>query len=136
VHLQGRLDWIVDILDVGVATANVRYHHAILAPQPGDQLVRGVRIVPLVRDVRRISDLCVLGPVNGSAFMAIVHIAVAAHGRVRRPFIAWYAHATAGPVELLAQCVELPPDRGRDLEIVALVAHDVQEGLIAAELEY
>ena len=33
------------------------------------------------------------------------------------------------------QRVELAPERAGDLEVVALVAHDVEEGLVAAELE-
>jgi len=41
----------------------------------------------------------------------------------------------SGGVEFPAQLVELPPERARDLEVVALVAHDVQERLVAAERE-
>ena len=33
------------------------------------------------------------------------------------------------------QRVQLAPERARDLEVVALVAHHVEEGLVAAELE-
>ena len=40
-----------------------------------------------------------------------------------------------GSVELLGERVELAPERAGDLEVVALVAHDVEEGLVAAELE-
>src|SRR6185295_9873899 len=45
------------------------------------------------------------------------------------------AHEAARLVEGARQRVELAPERAGDLEVVALVAHDVEEGLVAAELE-
>ena len=40
-----------------------------------------------------------------------------------------------GTSNSLRERVELAPERAGDLEVVALVAHDVEEGLVAAELE-
>ena len=72
---------------------------------------------------------------DGLALVAVVHVAVAADRRVGRPLVARDAHEAAGLVELARQRVQLAPERAGDLEVVALVAHDVEEGLVAAELE-
>ena len=72
---------------------------------------------------------------DGLALVAVMHVAVAADRRVGRPLVAGDAHEPARLVELLRQRVELAPERAGDLEVVALVADDVEEGLVAAELE-
>ena len=101
----------------------------------GEQRVRVVRVGRLVGDVDRIRDLRVRGAMDGLALVAVVHVAVAADRRVGRPFVAGDADEAAGLVELRRQRVELAPEGAGDLEVVALVAHDVEEGLVAAELE-
>ena len=44
VHLDRRLHRVVGELDVGIAPADVRHHHAVLALELLEQLVRGVRV--------------------------------------------------------------------------------------------
>ena len=135
VHLDCGLHGVVRVLDVGVAAADVGDHHAVLAREPGEQRVRVVRVRRLVDHVGRVGDLGVRGAVDGLALVAVVHVAVAADGGVGRPLVAGDAHEPAGLVELAGERVELAPERAGDLEVVALVAHDVEEGLVAAELE-
>ena len=89
----------------------------------------------LVDDVGRIGDLGMRGAVDGLALVAVVHVAVAADRRVGRPLVAGNAHEATGLVEFAGERVELAPERAGDLEVVALVAHHVEEGLVAAELE-
>ena len=72
---------------------------------------------------------------DGLAFVAVVHVAIAAHGGVRRPFVARDADELTWPVEVFCQGVEFAPERAGDLEVIALVAHDVEVRLVPAELE-
>ena len=97
--------------------------------------MRRVGVGALVDDVDRIGDLGVRGAVDGLALVPVVHVAVAAHGRVGGPLVARDADEAARPVEFARERVELAPERTRDLEVVALMPHDVEEGLVAAELE-
>ena len=135
VHLHGRFHRVVRELDVGVAPADVGRHHAVAAPKLLEQRVRVMRVGALVDDVGRIGDLGMRGAVHGLALVAVVHVAVAAHGGVGRPLVSRNAYEAARLVELGGQRVELAPEGAGDLEVVALMAHDVEEGLVAAELE-
>src|SRR5262249_56984100 len=64
-------------------------------------------------------------------FAAKEDVAVAAHAGIAGPLVAGQADEAAGRVELRGQPVELFPERVGDLEIVALMADDVDEGLVA-----
>src|SRR5204863_10105132 len=107
------------------ASADVRHHYAVLAPELGEKRVRVVSVRRLIWYIGRIADLSVGGSVHGLALAAVVHVAVAAHRRVGRPLVARKAHEATGRVELPGQRVELAPKGSRDLEVVALVPHDV-----------
>jgi hypothetical protein len=124
-HLDSRFHRIVRILDVGVTTADVGNYNAILALQSHEQVVRGVCIGSLVDTIDRIGNLRVRGAVDGLAFVAIVHVAVAADRGVCGPLITRDAHKSAGLVECLGKRVELAPERSSYLEIVALVSHHI-----------
>ena len=135
-HLDGGLELrVMGIADVGITAADMRDHDAIFALQPPEEVVRGMRVGCLVGDVGRIGDLRMRGAVNSLALAPKVHIAVAADGRIGRPFVAGDADKSAGPVERARQPIQLGPERAGDLEVVALMAHHIEEGLVAAELE-
>src|SRR5437879_7832109 len=79
------------------------------------------------QDVRRAADRPTLA--------AKENIAVAAHAGVARPFVAGQADEAAGCVELRREAVELGPECIGDLKIVALMADDIDEGLVARVAE-
>ena len=127
-HLDGALEFaVMRVFHVGVAPADMRDHHRILAFQRAKQLVRGVdgvgRGLALDQDVRRAADR--------AALAAIEDVAVAAHAGVARPFVAGKADELARLVEFGGQLVELLPERIGDLKVVALVADHVDEGRVA-----
>src|SRR5262249_16797205 len=127
VNLNSGLHGIVGVFDVGIAAADVRRHHAVLARKLGEECVRVVGVGCLVHDIGRVGDLGVGGAVDGFAFAAIVHVAVASNGGIGRPLVAGGADEPAGRVELAGQRVEFAPEGARDLEVVALVPHDIEE---------
>ena len=63
-------------------------------------------------------------------------IAIAADGRVGAPFIARNAHEFSGDIEFPRQRIEFAPEFAGDLEIIALMADDVEKRLVTAELKY
>ena len=63
------------------------------------------------------------------------HVAVAAQPRVARPFVAREDDEAAVLVVFGGELVELVPERRGDLEVVALVAHAVEERPIARKLD-
>ena len=89
-----------------------------------DRVGRGLA---LDQDVRRAADR--------PALVAVEDVAVAAHAGVARPFVAGQADERARLVELGGEPVELLPERVGDLEVVALVADDVDEGRVARVAE-
>src|SRR5262249_50856558 len=75
------------------------------------------------QDVRRAPDR--------APFAAAEKVAIPAHAGIARPFVAWHAYEPARRIECGRQAVELGPECVGDLEIVALMADDVDEGEIA-----
>ena len=68
---------------------------------------------------------------NSAALVAIEDIAVAAHARVAGPFVARHADEAPWLVECGGQPVELLPEFVGYLKVVALMADDIHERLIA-----
>ena len=131
-HLDGAFEpSVMGVFEVGVAPADMGDDHGVLAGERAEQLVRGVdgigRGLALDQDMRRAAD--------GAALAAEEDVAVAAHAGVARPLVAGQADEAAGLVELGRQPVELRPERVGDLEVVALVADDVDEGQVARVAE-
>ncbi len=70
---------------------------------------------------------------DGLALAAVVDITIATNGSIRRPLVAGNANEPARLIEFRSELVELAPEPLRDLEVVPLVAHHVEEGLVAPE---
>src|SRR5262249_43136743 len=122
---------VMGALDVGVAPADMGDDHGVLAVERAEELVggknRGGRGAAPDQDVGRAADR--------AALAAEEDVAVATHAGIARAFVARQADEAAGRVELRGQTVELFPERVGDLEIVALMADDVDEGLVARVAE-
>ncbi len=119
-------------LDVGVAPADMGEHDAILVPQ---RLEEGLGAVGVAPDVGLIVDQGVRRTMDLPALVHEHHVAVTAQAGVARPFVAREDDETAVLVVLTGELVQLVPERRGDLEVVALVAHAVEEGLVARELD-
>ena len=131
-HLDGALQpSVVGELHVGIAPADMGDDDGVLVLQRLEQVVGGVdgvgRGLAFDQDVRRAADR--------PALAAVEDVAVAAHAGVAGPFVAGQADELAGLVERGGQPVELLPERVGDLEVVALVAGDVDERLVARVAE-
>ena len=70
-----------------------------------------------------------------TAFAHEQHIAVTAQARVSRPFVARKDDEATVAIVFCGEAVQLLPERRRDLEVVALVAHGVEESAIARKLD-
>ena len=68
-------------------------------------------------------------------FLAEKYVAIATDCRVTGPFVTGKSDETAGFVMVCSQFVEEFPEGIVDLEIVRLVAGDVEECLVAGEIE-
>src|ERR1700730_2560187 len=117
---------VMRVFDVGVATSDMRDDAALFTAQSFEQLVRRVdRIggsLALDQDVG--------GAAYRASFVAKQHIAVTAHAGVARPFIAGQTDELARLIKLGGKLVELFPKPIGNLEIVALVADHIDEGLV------
>ena len=122
---------VVRHLDVGVAAADVGEHDAVLVLQRLEEMLGAVGIG---RDVGDVVDQRMRGAVDLAALVHEHDVAVAAEAGIARPFVAREDDEAAVLVELPRQPVQLVPEGGGDLEVVALVAHAVEEGLVAREL--
>ena len=132
-HFDRALDpGVVRHLDVGVASADMREDDAILALQRVEQLLRAVRVA---RQIVLIVDQGVRGTVDLSAFLHEEDVAIAAESGVARPFVARKDDEPPIFVKGAGEIVELVPEGGGDLEIIALVAHAVEKGPVARELD-
>lgn len=70
--------------------------------------------------------------------LALTHkqdVAIAAQTGIARPFIARKDDERAVLIVFPGQMVQLVPERGRDLEIVPLMAHAVEECPVAGKLD-
>ncbi len=129
VHFHGALQpAVVRHRDVGVASADMRDHDGVLGGDRAEQIFGGVAIA-----VGRILavDQNAGGAEDRPSFVAVEDVAVAAHAGVARPFVTRHADEAARHVEFGGEPVELVPERVGDLEVVALVADDIDEGLVA-----
>src|SRR5207253_10179308 len=63
------------------------------------------------------------------------HVAVSAHTGIARPLVARHADELARLIEPSSEFVQFFPERIGDLEVVALVADYVDEGLVAGVVE-
>ncbi len=97
--------------------------------------MRVVSVRGLVHDVDSIRDLRMRRTVDGLAFVPVMHVAIAADGRVGGPLVSWNAHEPARHVEHACEVVQSAPECACDLEVVALVPHHVDVGLVAPEGE-
>ena len=95
-HLDRRLQRVVRQLDIGIASADVGHHDAVLAPELSEQGLGGVSIGRLIVAV---DHLGMRGAVDVLALVAVVHVAIAADGSVGGPFVAGNAHEPTGRVE-------------------------------------
>ena len=135
-HLDGGLQpAVMGELDVGIASPDMREHHAVPAPELAEQLVGIVGVGCLIDDIDDVSDLRVTGAMDRLALVAEVYVAIAADRGVGRPFIARDADEPPRVVEFRRELIELPPECAGDLEIIGLMAHDVEMRLVAAVLE-
>ena len=76
-----------------------------------------------------------MGAANGPALLSEPDVPIAADERVARPLVAGHGEKAPGFVELGGEAVELGPEFIRDLEVVPLVARDIEERLVTGELE-
>ena len=120
---------------IGIAAADMRHDDAILAFELAKEFVRVMTVGILVRHVLAIPDLRMARAVDGFAFVAVMDIAIAADGRVGAPLIARNAHEFSGDIEFPGQRIEFAPECAGDLEVIALMADDVEKGPVAAEFE-
>lgn len=116
--------------DVGVAAADVREDDGVLVL---DGLEQRIGAVGVGVQVGQVVHQGVGRTVQRTAFVQVQHVAVAAQAGIARPFVAGEDHEAAGFVVAGGQGVQVLPEFLGDLEIVALVAHRVQEGAVARE---
>ena len=123
---------VVGVLDVCVPPADVGGDERVLVLQGGEEILRAVAVGLRMGGV---VDEGPAGAVDGPALVPVPDVVVAAEGGVARPLVAGEGHEPARLVELGGELVELPPERVRNLEVVPLVAADVEERPVAGELE-
>ena len=123
---------VVGVLDVRVAPADVRGDERVLVPERGEEVPRAVAVGLRVGGV---VDEGPAGPVDGPPLVPVPDVVVAPERGVPRPLVAGEGHEAAGLVELRGEVVELAPERVGDLEVVPLVAADVEERPVAGERE-
>ena len=119
-------------LDVGIAAADVGEHDAVLVLQRLEQLLGAVGIggeIGLVVDQR------MRGTVDLLALVHEQNVAIATQTCVARPFIAGEDDERTVLVVAARQFVQLVPEHRRDLEVVPLMAHAVEKGPVARELD-
>lgn len=133
VHFHRTLETaIVRHLHVRVAPADMGEDDALLAPQGAKECLG---IAGVAREVRQITHQGVRGAMDRTAFVQKHDVAVTAQRGVARPFVAREDDKPAIAVVFARERVELVPEARRDLEIVALMAHGVEEGAVARELD-
>ena len=123
---------VVGVLDVRVAPADVRGDERVLVPERGEEVLRAVAVGLRVGGV---VDEGPARPVDGPPLVPVPDVVVAAEGGVAGPLVAGEGHEAAGLIELGGELVELAPERVRYLEVVPLVAADVEERPVAGERE-
>src|SRR2546427_10985941 len=105
-----------------------REHDAILVLQRAEQIVGAVRVR---REVGEVFHQRMVRAADLPIFLNEQHIAVAAQTCVSRPFVPWKDDEAAVAIVFGGEVVQLLPERRGDLEVVALVAHGVEESAIA-----
>ena len=131
-HLDGGLEpRTVRIADVRRPAPDVREHDAVLAVELREQLGAGVGVRA---DVAAVGEHRVRGTPDLPALVPKEDVVVAAHGRIAGPLVTGEDDEAAVLVHALCRGVDLGPEGVGDLEVVGLVAGDIEEGEIAGEL--
>ena len=124
---------VVRVGDVGVAPADMRDDDRVfLRGQRLEEVARG-RAVAL--HAGAIGEEGARRAPDRPPFVAKVDVVVAADGGVAGPLVAGEGDEPAIVLELGGEAIELLPERLRDLEVVGLVPHHVEEGEVAGEGE-
>ena len=123
---------VVGVLDVGIAAADVRRDQRVLVLECSQEISRRMTIG---LRMGRVVDEGPAGSVDGAALVPVPDVVVAPEGSVARPLVAGQGDETAGLVELGGQLIELSPERVGDLEIVALMATDIEKRPVTGECE-
>src|SRR5262249_47201094 len=132
-HLHRALNArVVRHLDIGTAAADMRKDDAVLARQRREELRSTIGVA---RKVAVVVDERMRRPVDLLAFVHEQDIAVAAETRIPRPLVAGEDDKRSVTIVLSRQFVEFVPERCGDLEVVALMAHAVEKGAVARELD-
>ena len=124
---------IMVYLDIRIAPANMGENHRILAAlaerfiKIGDCVGVILQLVPLFQQRVRASS-------QRAALIGVDHVAVAAHGRIARPFIARKGGEPSRLVPLCCDRVQMIPEFAFDLEIIALVTYRVEKGAVAGKI--
>lgn len=105
---------------------------AILVFQRIEQLLGGVGVG---RKISPVLDQHMRGAVDLLALAHEQHVAVAAEAGVARPLVAREDDERAVLVVIPRQVVQLVPECCRDLEVVSLVAHAVEERTVASKFD-
>ena len=123
---------VVGVLDVRVAPADVGGDERVLALERGEEVPRAVAVG---LRMRRVVDEGPAGAVDGPPLVPVPDVVVAPERGVAGPLVAGEGHEAPRLVELGGELVELAPEVVRDLEVVPLVAADVEERPVAGERE-
>jgi len=112
--------------------AQVRKHY------DDDQIAALVCLVAMINAANRLAVIVHQRMRRSMDLLALVHeqnIAVAAEPGIARPLVARKDGERPVPVVFPRQLVQFVPERRGDLEVVALMAHAVEEGAVARELD-
>ena len=119
------------IADVRGSSADVGEYYAILSRELLKELSARIGIGV---DVAAICEHGVRRTPDPTALVAEEDVVVAAHGRIAGPLVTGEDDEAAVLVHALCRGVDLGPEGVGDLEVVGLVAGDIEEGEIAGEL--
>ncbi len=130
-HLDQRLDLVVMEFEVGRPAADVRHYHGTATSQPGEELVR----IGTLSLGGRLRSLPAARPEDLRIVLEKVHISVAAIWMDRRPFVARDGYKPPGGVERRCSILHPLPELGRDLEVIPLMAAEVQQSRVTSKGE-
>ena len=133
VHFYGRLDeWVVVVKYIRVTSADVGVHHGIFILEAFIEIRQRMAVG---FHVGAVFKQCVRTAADLATFMPEEDVVITTNGGVSRPLIARENDKPSGFVERAGEIVQLFPERNVHLEVVSLMAGDIEECFVSGEVE-